>query len=343
MADDERLEQEPGLDPVEPEIPLTGDDTGLDLDDDFEETTLTGRQKLWIAVATGVSFLLFSILLFPLDILVRSRLQNPEQPFQADFTALNLNLFGSDEIQDLQFRSGGFSLSSPAVESSLSWFGMMRRDLDGTVRMPESVSIQAGDLALKGQQAALKFSLPGALEIPASNWIGEIELELKDVRFSSLPGRIPLPISPEDLEVPQGTIRLKFTGGGVDFEGSRIQTNLFLISISGGGQIRGSLATMQLKSRICLRPVSDLQQENRAIYDFYTAFGGAGGGQLCFKLEGNLSNPSFIPEQQANPSPAGADEAIEAEEADPGPEPATENPDEEVTPDTGEQESQEKL
>ncbi|MCB1139378.1 MAG: hypothetical protein KDK23_11510 [Leptospiraceae bacterium] len=338
MADEELQESAYEPEPVEPD-PALMVDPSAELDDDFEETTLTRTQKFWIALTITVSFIFFSIVFFPLEILIRSNLQDPAQGFQADFTSLDLNAFGADEIQDFQFRAGGFSISSPKVESSISWFGLMKQDLRGTVRMPESLTITAGDTLLSGKQAQLNLSLPGGLELPVASWNGSIELQLMDFRFSSLPSGIPLPIAASDLEIKEGSLKLGFSAGGVSFEGSRIQTNLFNIRLLGGGTVRGNLATMQLKGRICLQPVSDLQDKNPAIYDFYTAFGGAGGGELCFKLEGNLANPRFLPEQQQlSENPPAPDPA--AREAQENPE---ENPNEEGSPDTGEQESSEEL
>ncbi|MEQ8353458.1 MAG: type II secretion system protein GspN [Leptospiraceae bacterium] len=332
MADEELLEEQyDSAPPVEPD-PVLLEEPGTDIDDDFEETTLTGRQKIWIGVSVLLSFVVFFVALFPLEIIIRSVLQDPQSGMQADFTSINLNAFGSDEIEGFQFRVGNFTISSPLVESGISWIGLLKDDLQGNIILNGKFSLQAGDVAVTGEKAMLKLNLPESLAQPASTWVGDLELELQSVNFTALPSGIPLPISPSDLVVSQGRIRMGFDGGGVNFEGSKLQTNLFDIRLTGRGTIRGPLASMQLNGRICLRPVSDLQQENRAIYDFYTAFGGAGGGELCFKLEGNLSNPRFLPES----SPL--DTGTEAPKPDAEPE-AVENEDEEGTPDTGEQES----
>tara|TARA_Y100001937_G_scaffold122287_2_gene182602 strand:- start:142912 stop:143910 length:999 start_codon:yes stop_codon:yes gene_type:complete len=331
VSDEELLEEQEdyATQTVEPD-PALLEEPGQELDDDFEETTLTGQQKIWIGVSVAVSFLVFFVALFPLDILVRRALQDPQMGMQADFAALNLNAFGSDEIQGFQFRAGNFSISSPQVESSVSWMGLLRDDLDGVITLGGPFDLQAGDVSLTGTSALLRLNLPDAMVQPASTWVGDLELELKAVRFNSLPSGIPLPLSPGDLEVRQGRIKMRFDGGGVDFDDSSLQTNLFTISLNGRGDIRGNLASMQLRSRICLQPVSDLQNENRAIYDFYIAFGGAGGGKLCFKLEGNLSNPKFLPES----TPIGPAQPEAEQETE-----AVESADEETTPDTGEQES----
>ncbi|MBI38368.1 MAG: type II secretion system protein GspN [Leptospiraceae bacterium] len=337
MADEELLEEQEEISTqaVEPDPSLL-DEPGTELDDDFEETTLTSRQKIWIGVSVISSFLLFFVLLFPLDIIIRKLLQNPETGMQADFTSLNLNAFGSDDIQGFQFRAGSFAISSPQVESTVSWIGLMKDDLEGTVTLNGPFDLQAGDVGLQGQKALLKLGLPDSMQQPASTWVGDIELELQGVTFTALPSAIPLPLSPSDLKVSQGRIRMGFDGGGVNFEGSSLQTNLFNIRLTGRGTIRGPLAAMQLNGRICLRPVSDLQQENPAIYDFYTAFGGTGGGELCFKLEGNLSSPKFLPESnplQNNSNPEAEENPAQAEQPE-----SAENSDEEANPDTGEQE-----
>ncbi len=337
MADEELLEEQEEISAqtVEPD-PALLDEPGLELDDDFEETELTGRQKIWIGVSVISSFVLFFILLFPLDIVIRKLLQNPEIGMQADFTSLNLNAFGSDDIQGFQFRAGNFAISSPQVESTVSWTGLLRDDLTGIVTLNGPFDLQAGDVAVQGKKALLKLNLPDSMAQPASTWVGDIELELQGVNFTALPSGIPLPLSPSDLRVSQGRIRMGFDGGGVNFEGSSLQTNLFNIRLTGRGTIRGPLATMQLNGRICLRPVSDLQQENPAIYDFYTAFGGAGGGELCFKLEGNLSSPRFLPESnplQNNGNPDSEEKPGPADQPE-----SADSSDEEANPDTGEQE-----
>jgi hypothetical protein len=328
IADDREIQEEESelLQTSETESLLA--DTGPDVEDEFEETTLAPSQKFWIGVVTVVSFLLFSIAFFPLDSLLRDMLQNPQSPVRLNFTSLDLNLFSEDEITDLGFRAGNFTLNANRVESGLSWLGLMRNDLKGVIAVPEGLSLQAGDLSITGKRANIILDLDKARELPASQWNGAIQLELQDVRFASLPSGIPLPLSPEDLEVPAARINASFTSGALSLERSSIQTNLFNISIGGGGRIPGTLGSMVLDGRLCLRPVSNLQEENPAIFGFYTAMGGTGGGELCFLLKGNLSNPQFQPERSPTadaPEPDGSD--------DPG---AVDEPNEEGPPDTGE-------
>ena len=339
MADEEQLidqEEEETAAPSEAALPFTDD--SLELDDDFEETTLTFMQKVWIGVAVAASFLVFSVIFFPLDLVIRQKLQNPQTGLTVDFTSLDLNPFGADSIADLDLRAGGMALTSKEVLSHISWMGVLSRDLKGSILLQQTFTLQAGGLSIVGNQAKVDIDIDDVLRTEPRTWRGDFALELKDVGFRSLPSGIPLPIAPEQLKVPMAIIKANFNQGQLLLDGSRIDTNLFNITISGTGAIRGDLSSMQLDSRLCLRPVSDLQQKNETIYGFYVAMGGAGGGELCFKLQGNLANPRFIPEN-APPSGQEATEPGAKEE----PAPATSKPNEEGNPDTGEQESSEEL
>jgi len=275
----------------------------VEFDDDIDEsdTRLTPRQRVWAFSAGAISFVVFLIVLFPFEGILRSSLQKRLAPdVKLEFTSMQLGLLGQTKVEDLSVQSGNFQLEADSLVADLKKWSLLRLAPKGMVRL------NGGNFAVGSLSAAFK-SLDvnldmSSLDAPASDWEGTIQIRLDKVEPEQLPDLLSsLPISADELTIQRLSLPLQFRRGRLDFNQSQLQSPLFTIRLEGGGKVGASLFDTSLDGKICLKPVDDLEVKNEAMFGFYIMAGGSAGGELCMRLSGMLSSPNF---DKIEPPPA---------------------------------------
>lgn len=276
-----------------------------ELEEEFDEaeeekSRLSGKQRLWLIVSGVVSFFLFLVLLFPFEGILRNVVLKRLGPnLKVEFSAFKLGLIGQTKIDDLSVQStSGFRLDAESAAADLQKLALLRFSPKGTVRL-NGGNFTMGKFsgAFKSLDITMDMS---RLDAPASQWEGTIQVKLDDLQPEQLPDLLSmLPVSGDDLSVQRVTIPLQFRKGTLDFGQSQLQSTLFSVRLEGNGHVGASVLNTSLDGKVCLKPVDDLETRNEGLHGVYMMAGGTAGGELCLKISGVLSSPSFTRLDQA--------------------------------------------
>lgn len=277
--------------PEEQEGAAAADD--LDDFDEYESYSLTGRQKIYTGLAAFIAFLVAVFIFLPYDLVVRSAVAKfGGGQIQLDFDTLNLGVLGADRLTNMRLALGpGFAISAADVASTLSKRHLMAGNARGQLAM-DRLSLDLGPVEVTTGRFDADLALNG-FQGPARNMSGSVAIKTGAIKLSKLPETLPIPASPEDIKISRAELMLAIQNGRVSLNGTKIDSNLFAITISGTGVAQNTFSDMSLDARICLRPAGNLEEQNKTIFDFYVMAGGPAGGQLCFALKGNLDRPDF--------------------------------------------------
>lgn len=272
--------------------------------EDQEAEGLSRSQRRWVTLICLVSFIVFSVVFFPLDVFLRYVLKEALAGSQIHFSSLDLNVFGNDRIESFSLAMPeGRTIEAGFIESGLSKAGLISDDLNGKVSITKP-AYSGGGTGLSAASIEMNFALSDAL-LPASNWNGSADVNVSGVSVEKIPSDIPLPIPLEDIRITSIDLKTNWNNGNVNYNGSRINSNMFLIKIDGTGRVRGqgNTTAVDLSGKVCLRPAGNLEQEHPQIYGFYIFQGGAAGGQLCYNISGPVPGPlrnlSFTKEENS--------------------------------------------
>ncbi|MEQ9362929.1 MAG: type II secretion system protein GspN [Leptospirales bacterium] len=292
----------PAFDPEEIDAPivdsdaeqalLEGEDGADQIDDELEESRLTGKQKLLVFLTAVASFFVFTIVFFPLEELIRYQLRGFEKAVAIDFATLDLNLLGDDTMGGFSARlpdnSGGFS--SESIQSELSWLDLAAVSPAGLVRFENSEFHMQG-FAFDAATMDLNLNIDDANKILTTSK-GRVQLLAGGVKFTQLPlDGLPIPISLDELNVRRLNLVMNFSNGSVDFQDSTLVSDLLTARLSGTGRIGGNLGATVLQAKLCLKPAADLETKNPELFTVYIMGGGAAGGELCADISGTVSSP----------------------------------------------------
>ncbi|MBE7438476.1 MAG: type II secretion system protein GspN [Spirochaetales bacterium] len=275
----------------EQEAAAAADD--LDDFDDYESYSLTTRQKIYTGLTVFLAFLVAIFFFLPYDLVVRSAVAKfGGGQIQLDFDSLNLGVFSADQLTNMRLALGpGLAITAADVESTLSKRHLMAGNARGELAM-DRLSVDLGSVEVTTGRFDADLGLNG-FQGPARSMSGNVAIKTGPIKLSKLPETLPIPASPDDIKITRAELMLAIQNGRVNLNGTKIDSNLFGITISGTGVAQNSFADMSLDARICLRPAGNLEEQNKTIFDFYVMAGGPAGGQLCFALKGNLDRPDF--------------------------------------------------
>lgn len=276
------------------------DELGEDLDE-FEESRLTMRQKLWVGLCATASFVVFLVIFFPLNEFLRYQLGSFSKQIQADFVDLDLNLFSPDTVDGLsvQLPNNGPRFTAGRIESQLAWLDLLGSAPDGPVRI-DTAEFAMSDLAFTARQINLDIDIADVRNSLAV-WDGQLDIQARGVRFDRLPlDKLPIPIDLSELKIGRLDLKLLFEDGAVSFPDGKLVSDLFRLTLKGSGRMGNTLGATTVDARVCIEPVSDLENKNPDLFTIYIMGGGAAGGELCADINGSIGAPNFQLDRSAN-------------------------------------------
>lgn len=270
--------------------------------EDFEESRLTGRQKLWVGLCAAVTFAVFLVVFFPLNEFLRYQLSNFSKQIQADFVNLDLNLFAADTVDGLsvQLPGNGPRFTAGRIESELGWLDLLGAAPDGIVRMftaefsmPATLAFEANEIQLDMDIADVRKSL--------AIWNGQLDLPARGVRLDRLLlDNLPIPIALDELKIARINLKLLFEEGAVSFNDAELISDLFRVTLNGSGRMGRNIGATTVNARLCLKPVANLENKNPELFSIYIMGGGSAGGELCADISGSLGAPQVQVDRSAN-------------------------------------------
>ncbi len=270
---------------------LEGDD---EPGDEFEEPRLTLRQKIVVTLTVFVSFIWFSFVFFPYEEVIRFSLAGFSRQVQIEFTSMDLGYFRTT-VRGLrvQLPDGSMHVSVKDLDAEEGLGSYITSRYQGLMRML-GVEFSTRDLAFEAARLDVNLNLDDA-SVPPRMFEGRIGIRGQNISFSKLPLEgLPIPgIDPSELQISSLELNMDFSNGQVNFQDSRLASDLFSVRLSGTGQMQNSIGTTILDTEICLDPVDDLQERNPQLFGLMLAMGGSAGGEVCADLNGPVGRPEF--------------------------------------------------
>ncbi len=265
-------------------------------EDEFETVTLSLRQKLLIGGATLFSFLFFTIYFLPYDLIIRSLINSYAGSVRVEFKTFDPGVIGPDVIEELKIQvPNGSFFGADRVESSLSIRDVLSDRANGTVKL-ENFDVSMNFFAGNIDQADITLDLrnyQGGL----ARMQGFIGIKTGFIKLAKLPEVLPIPIAPEDIKIKQLNLQLRTNRGNLNFDGTTLQSNLFNVTLRGGGRTSGGLESLQLDAQLCVKPDPRLEETSPDVFGYFTILGGTGaaGGEKCLQLTGPAGSPAVKP------------------------------------------------
>lgn len=265
--------------------------------DDFEEEEdyrLTLKQKVMVGVALLVSTVVFSVLFFPRDVMLRAVLSRAAPQLKLEFSAASPGLF-EQSFQSLRVGlPDGTSFASEDLQSRLSLISLIGGSASGKVDLVNADYASTG-MNVRSKNAVIKLNMSGITE-GVTLMRGDLMIEAADVSFDRLPAAVAqyIQIEPSRIKVRTIQIPVIFEENGLSIPDGRLSSNLFNVKVRVAGTYRGQvLDTMQIDGSVCLKPDEKLEQDFPDIFGIYVFAGGTGGGDLCFEVKGTVAQPQF--------------------------------------------------
>ncbi len=287
--DEVRRLESPGDEDRELDLDLMDDDDGDD--EDLEATRLTLKQKVAAGLTMLLSFTAFLVLFIyhdPNPIVRYVISKTMKRTAAVDFRNIDLNLLGADVVTDpsITFLNGS-SISASSIRMGLSYWGLLNKNPDGTIKVRKFDANLAG-VSARLRQVSSKMDITN-IDQSVRTWNGRFQLTAKGVELDSLPPAVSNFLSPDTLaklKISGFELRARIERGGrLQINRAIIRTNLFpSISLTGkNGRVTSSITKPTIDANICITPAADLETKNKELFNLYTgALGGSAGGRACF-------------------------------------------------------------
>lgn len=260
-------------------------------------------RKQWtlIALTTLLSFLVFLIVLFPYDLLIRYIIDSVSGRIRIEFLEMNPSLFGTTEIKDLRVvLSPKESVEAENVSIHLSPFQLFNRNAHGTV-FGSRINVDLQELGIEVGALSGDLNLDG-LDMPPASWNGDVLVNGSNIFFNDIPPIMKfVPLQPDEYRIKKIKVNSIFSGGRFDLKGSSAITELFTVKVENGGGRFDKRGNVILDGRICITPVKDLEKKNENIMQMIAILGIDPTRPFCYKVSGPMNhNPRFEKEPQVS-------------------------------------------
>lgn len=273
-------------------------------DETLEENPLERRQIVLLVAAGAAAFLVFLLLFFPFDGILRSILKS-QLPggTRLEFTDFRPSLFGRTTAEGLVVaRDPGFKLEAESATLEVKLAALLRKSPRGSLRLNQG-TLSGGPVSGTFKSVDVVLDLNDIISKPPREWEGTAQLRVNQFEPDQMP-QIPIlqkiPLPPSDIAVSRLQLKVTFSGGTMNINQADLQSTLFQVRVEGSGRPSQDLASMPMEGRVCVKPVDDLESKNGMVSMLYNTVSGGGTGETCFKVTGTLAAPSFAPSSAGN-------------------------------------------
>lgn len=260
--------------------------------DDDQAVRLTFRQKMICIGAVIGAFFVFSIILFPYEIVFRYAISSYANGVSVDFTQIDFNIVGSHGAEGLRIATpDGSAFEFEEIESGIPLRGIFSGRPKGKVSI-RNASVELPRYAFEAPAATLEMDLEGLDDNPQF-WNGEFSLQTDLLKITRMPEDLPLPFSPDQIKIRHVKVTGRISEGNLNVAGTKLQSNLFNIDMEGTVRLLQPIEASQINVKVCLQPSPKLEEDNNAVYNMYIMIGGAAGGNLCFPISGSFAAPNW--------------------------------------------------
>ncbi len=269
------------------------------------------KQKL-ILLGSGLSsFLLFLILLFPYENIVRQLMNSSSgQPSSIFFNELSVSvLLGKVSVESMEIMGQTFKVRSKNAQIKAGLFSLLRKKVNGDFEVDDlEVDYDGQTLGNIGElEGHLQLD---SLSVPASRFAGAFSLKMPEGKFGSFPNlpEIPFIGKIENFFVNKVVITSRIDQGMVEFEEFIIDTSVARLDLHGNIRLSDSFPSSQLNLRVCFELERNFASaaENQIIVGALDLLEKGGSGK-CIPITGSFQRPEFkIPGLNAPAGPPGS-------------------------------------
>ncbi|MGJ4788721.1 type II secretion system protein GspN [Leptospira koniambonensis] len=255
------------------------------------------KQKL-ILIGSGLSsFLLFLILLFPYENIVRQLMNSSSgQPSSIFFNELSVSvLLGKVSVESMEIMGQSFKIRSKNAHIKAGLFSLLRKKVNGDFEI-EDLEIDYDNQTL-GTIGELEGHLQlDSLVVPASRFGGAFSLKMPEGKFGSFPNLPDFPFigKIENFFINKILITSRIDQGMVEFEEFVIDTSVARLDLHGNIRLSDSFPNSQLNLKVCFELERNFASaaENQIIVGSLDLLEKGGSGK-CIPITGSFQRPEF--------------------------------------------------
>lgn len=256
--------------------------------DDDDHKKLNLKDIIYLFVIGLVSTILFFILLFPLEEVIRSiTLERTRKAgIILDFKNLNFPIFGTKSLDNFLFQNAtGLVFKSEEVEFQISLLGLMLNKLEIEQDFLSS-SIETKFANWNPKSSNLNLSLEN-FDKP-SKWNGDIVFLSSGGKISDLHD-IPMLTDLKDIKINKFSLFLKFKYGKGTIDKGNIDSSVLKGSLSGSVKLMDAFALSPVDLKFCFNFTEAFSLERPDIAG-YAAILPKEGNKSCIPIIGTLGN-----------------------------------------------------
>lgn len=259
---------------------------------DEEEIPLT-TQKIILLASIGFGFfLLFVILLFPLEEVIKSSIIDftKSRNISFEFKDIKFPILGQKRIDSFVFSpTNETTIKSEETLIDLKLLDLIQNKIDGDVTF-SSFSIDSGATSILLKNLNLSGRLSGFDE-RITKTTGDLNIIIRSGKIISLP-EIPLVGEAKDIQIIKGSFILKFRSGKILLERGSFDTSWFKFNFSGTIRLSDILAMSVLDLKICATAQEKFANERPDLAGMLAILPQEN-GKSCIPIKGTLKNPEF--------------------------------------------------
>ncbi|MGE8719859.1 type II secretion system protein GspN [Leptospira terpstrae] len=270
---------------------LLEDDGDLFDEDSDEEHTKVNRKEIFtLAGIAFVSFLIFTLFIFPLNEIVRSILikTGKETGIFMDAKEIQFPMIGRKSFDSFvaSFPSGT-SIKAEEISLGVSLLGLLQSRLDGDANIGY-FSFEGSEWAASIQTLDIPLRL-SPLDDKITKWNGEGEIDLSGGKIKESP-EIPFLGSLKGTDIRKANIVFKIRSGRLLLERGILESSIAKFQFQGVVRLSDTFAYSQLDLKVCFSLTDKFAQERQDLVGM-VALLPQEGGKTCIPIRGTFSSP----------------------------------------------------
>lgn len=255
-----------------------------------EEKPLT-RSKLFLLIGLGAGlFLIFLVLLFPFEEVVKSYLTSfsKKSGVIVEFKDISFPIFGRKRVDSLAIQPGSdLLLKSEEMIIDVGILELINMRYDGEIGL-SGFKYEGGETVFNIKSILFAGKLSG-LDDRISKLTGDMTITLRGGEISSLPS-IPFVGEVNGIKILKGQFRMKFRSGRMQIDMGNLNTSWLRIFITGNIRLMDNIGFSGLDLEICTVAQDKFAQERPDLAGMLVLLPQKN-GRACIPIKGTFRSP----------------------------------------------------
>lgn len=259
-----------------------------ELEFEKEESVLSLKQKLLLVLIGFLGFIVFFIIFFPLEEIIKSyaiKLAS-EQQVNLDFKKLNLSFISNSQIDRFYLLTRNeIEIKSEEIEFDVSFLKLLNKQIFGNISL-SSFYIDTGSIQVRLKRIDLVPNIQNYEKGLATN--ANLELQTSGGQILRLPN-FPVLGDLSGVQIKSINLVLKKTSSIVQIEKAIVNLSIAKIQIKGKIEITPNFMNSSLDLQICPTLTPEFALEREDLANILAAI--AKGNEACIPIRGTLQSP----------------------------------------------------